>query len=157
MPKTKKSVEPTETPAPVQTVGISELAQALQEAINASKPIVKKTPFNRVVNTPWTPKDGSPKLKLKRKMYQHGLLLDADILSNAEIDLLNRVKPGNFMDGNVHVVRRRDRGIDVTYQVKTAAQRLKLVNTYGIRNLVDLLQRCLDEADAPKNFANEDE
>ena len=153
---TKKS-EQTEQETPTQSAS-QELVAALVQAINATKPVEKKNPVNRKVNTPWTPKDGSPKLKLKRQMYQHSILLDPDMLTNRQIELLNKVKPGTFLDGYVTIRRRRDKGIDIDYKIKTAAQRLRLVNQFGIRDFDELLERCIDEAANPKKFADpEDE
>lgn len=151
MPKKTKS----EDSSPL-TVGTSELASALVTAIEATKPVAKKTPFNRVKNTPWTPKDHSAKLKLKRKMFHHGIPLGTRI-SNEEIDLLNKIKPGLYCDGHVKVVRRRDKGIDIDYPVKTAAQRLKLVNQFGLRNFKELLERVVAEGNEPKLFKSSDE
>lgn len=151
MPKAKITPATSTTSAKAEiTVGQSELAQALVAAIEAAKPVAKKTSFNRKVDTPWTPKDGSKRLKLKRKMYQHGILINEDSVSNEEIDVLNKVRPGLYMDGNVAVTRRKDRGVNITYQCKTAAQRLRLVNQYGIRNLTELCGRIIAEAEAPK-------
>lgn len=132
------------------TVATSELAAALVQAINSTKPVEKKNPFTRKVNTPWTPKDGSKKLKLKRAMYQHGRLIDEAKLSNQEIDLCNKVRTGRFLDNYVTIYRRKDRGIDIDYATKTASQKLRLVNQFGVRNLSELLQMCIDEALAPK-------
>ena len=134
---------------PEVSVGSSELAQALVAAINAAKPREKKTFATRTPKTPWTPKDGSAKLKLKRVAYQHGIEVDEGKLSNSEIDGFNKLRPGRFLDGHVKVVRRRDKGIDIDYPVKTAAQRLKLVNQFGIRDLTELLTRCANEAANP--------
>lgn len=141
--------------APVAPVAVSDavshqsLANALVAAINMAKPKEKKTVANRTVGTPWSPKDGSPKLKLKRKMHQHGLLLDADLFSNEEIDLMNKVRPGVFLDGHVQVIRRKDRGIDISYPIKTASQRLRLLNSFGIRDFKELLQKLINEAENP--------
>lgn len=132
------------------SVGTKQLADALVQAIQATKPVEKKNPFNRKVNTPWTPKDGSKKLKLKRKVYHHGLLLDEDILSNAEIEGLNKVRPGRYCDNFVTVYRRKDRGIDIDYPVKTPSQKLRLINQFGIRNLAELCQYLIAEAERPK-------
>jgi hypothetical protein len=153
------------TPAPVTTEQAqtalatvvpdpsAALVAALVQAINATKPVEKKNAMNRKAITPWTPKDGSPKLKFKRKTYQHGLPVDPDYCTNVTIELWNKLRPGVFMDGWVKVTRRRDRGIDITYPVKTASQRLKLVNQYGIRHIDDLLERCIVEADNPAKYA----
>ena len=148
MPKGTPKIGQTVPPDP--TVGTSELTAALIQAINSTKPIEKKNPFNRKVNTPWTPKDGAKKIKLKRKMHQHGRLINEDVLSNAEVDLCNKVRPGRYLDNYVTIYRRRDRGIDIDYPTKTASQRLRLVNQFGIRNLSELLQACIDEALTPK-------
>ena len=137
------------------SVGTSELAAALVQAINATKPIEKKTFATRKPKTPWTSKDGSPKVALKRKAYQHGMAVDDEKLSNDEITLFNKLRPGRFLDGIVTVTRRRDRGIDISYPVKTAAQRLKLVNLFGIRNLAELLAMCVNEAQNPKKEIEE--
>ena len=149
----------TQTPVkvdPPASVGQTELANALIAAINATKAVEKKTPFNRTKNTPWTPKDGSPRLKLKRTMYQHGILIGSRV-SNEEIALLNQIKPGRFCDGHVHVVKRKDKGLNIDYPVKTASQRLKLVNQFGLRNFVELLQRLVDEAKNPSAYKTEED
>lgn len=134
-----------------------ELVAALVAALQATKPVEKKNPFNRKAQTAWTPKDGSPKLKLKRKMYQHGLLIDPDMETNEVIELLNKLKAGRFLDGWVKVTKRRDAGIDITYPIKTASQRLKLVNGWGIRNFAELLARCIEEAANPTRYNVPDE
>lgn len=157
MPR-KKSLTPSD-PSVVETVkqvvpdASMQLVAALVEAIKQTKPIEKKTASNRVPRTSWTPTDGSPKIKLKRKMYQHGMNLDSDMLTNNQVTLLNNLKPGRFLDGWVKVIRRRDKGIDIDYAIKTASQRLKLVNTFGIRNFDELLERCIEEASNPAKYA----
>jgi hypothetical protein len=143
------------------TVGTGELAAAIAaattSAIEISRP-QKKNPFNRKKNTPWTPQDGSQKLKLKRKFYQHGIEIREKMHSNEEIALMNLVRPGVYCNGYVKVNRRRDKGIDIEYPVKTASQRLKLINEFGVRSISELLQRCIDEANTPKRdeFADVD-
>lgn len=153
VPKPESQVDTPESKTPAKpvepAVGLSELAAALVTAINQTKPIEKKNEFNRKVNTPWTPKDGSAKLKLKRKAYQHGRLINEATCSNEEIALFNKIRPGRYCDGHVTVTRRKDRGIDIDYPIKTAAQRLKLVNQFGVRNFKELLERVILEAEAP--------
>lgn len=145
-----KAKEKAERPDP--SVGLADLAAALVQAINSTKAPVKKTAVTRVPRTPWTNRDGTPKSKLKRKMYQHGILIDQDMVTSAQIDLLNQLRPGRFLEGHVVVTRRRDRGVDFDYPVKTSSQRLKLVNQFGIRDLNELLQRCIEEAEHPEKY-----
>lgn len=149
----KKTIEVAKEPS----VGASELAAALVQAINAAKPVEKKTFATRKPKTPWTPPDGVPKVKLKRAAFQHGMEVDEEKLSNEEITLYNKLRPGRFLNGYVFVKRRRDKGIDIDYPIKTAAQRLKLVNQFGIRNLSELLQRCISEAANPPKQIEETE
>lgn len=153
MAKAKATVEtdPTPTPAPVDP-SIANLVAALSQAIQLTKPVEKKTAANRKPGSPWAPKDGSKKLKLRRDHFQHGIKIDPDFLSNVDIELLNKLKVGRFLDGWVKVYRRKDHGIDIDYPVKTAQQRLKLVSTYGVRSFAELLQRCIDEAANPAKF-----
>lgn len=125
------------------------IARAMVEAINIAKPKEKKNAANRTINNPWTPKDGAKKLKLKRKAHQHGVLLDEALLTNEQIALFNKLRPGTFLNGSVRVVRRKDRGIDLDYPIKTASQRLRLVNQFGIRTIDELLERCIYEAENP--------
>lgn len=127
------------------------LADAFVDALERSKPPAKKLPGMRKKVTPWTPKDGEPKLKMKRVFYHHGVPLGENV-GNEEIALLNQVKPGSYCDGFVRVTLRKDRGIDIDHPVRTASQRLKLVNGYGIRSFSELLQRCIDEKANPKKY-----
>lgn len=138
-----KSVDTEQSPA-------SELAKALREVIEATRPAEKKNAFTRVKNTPWTPKDGSPKLKLKRKLYQHNIPVNEEKLTNEQIALANKLRPGVYFDGWVKVIRRRDKGINVEYPVRSAQQRLKLSSVYGVRSFTELLQRINDEAVRPR-------
>lgn len=141
--------------APAATTEVTDAQQALAnafiQAIEKTRPPEKKNVFTRTKGTPWTPRDGSPQLKLKRKMYQHGIPLDGK-LTNEEIELLNKVKPGVYCEGWVRVNLRKDRGLDIDYPVRTNAQRLKLVNQFGIRSFAELLQRIVDEKANPAKY-----
>lgn len=144
------------TPAVPVVDPTAALAAALVQAIEQTRPTPKKTPFNRTINTPWTPKDGSKKLKLRKKVYQHGMPIDEEIVSNAEIEQLNRLKPGTFLGGAVKVLRRKDRGLDINYPVKTSAQRLKIANLVGTNGLAALVARLVEEAENPAKYKVED-
>ena len=133
------------------SIGVTDLSNALANALAAIRPKEKATPASRKANTPWLPKNGEPRAKLKRKMYHHGLPIAARLF-NEEIELLNQIKPGLYCNGWVKVVRRKDKGIDVDYKVKTASQRLKLVNEFGIRNFKELLERIILEQENPTQY-----
>jgi hypothetical protein len=134
-----------------------ELAEAFVEAIERTKPKEKKNSFNRPKLGPWATKDGSAKPKLRRVMYHHGLDLREEILSKAEIELLNKVKPGSYCGGFVKVIKRKDRGIDIDYPIKTSSQRLKLSNHFGITSFKGLLEHLINEAANPRQFVVEED
>lgn len=138
----------TDTQKTEKAVSENALARALVLAIESTRP-QKKNAFNRRVGTPWTPPEGTAKIRLKRRIFQHGLPADEEILDNEEISLMNQLRPGNFLSGTVKVNRRKDRGLDIDYPIKTASQRLKLINQFGIRNLKELLAKCIEEAENP--------
>lgn len=151
---------PLSTTDPAILEALKGLGVVFSEAIQKNRPVEKKNAGNRVPITPYTPKDGSPKLKLKRKMHQHGIPLDPELLTNDQIALFNKLKPGRFLDNWVLVSRRKDRGMDITYPVKTASQRMKLASQFGISGpdgLNKLLQRCIEEAANPKPDTSFDE
>jgi len=152
----KSKLEPSvdtvsEESAPGVTDGQKALADAFVSAIERTRPPDKKTPFNRKRNTPWTPKNGAPELKLKRKVFHHGIPIMGRV-SNEEIELMNKIKPGGYCDGFVRVTVRKDRGLDIDYPVKTNSQRLRLINQFGIRSFTELLQRITDEQANPTKY-----
>lgn len=132
-------------------VGIGELAQALVTAIESTRPPTKKNPFNRKKGDPWQPKPGQIKPKLKRAWHQHGGELDPKNLYVEEVELLNKVKPGNYVHGLVQIFKNKDRSYNITWPVKTAAQRLRVLNEAG-GTFALILQRCIDEYADPKKF-----
>lgn len=145
------------TPGGAQNMAIGELAQALITAIESTRPPTKKTPFTRKKGSPWDPPDGSPKPKLKRVMMQHGMEINPDQVSSEEIELLNKIKPGRYCGGHIQVTRRKDRSYDIDYPIRTASQRLKLSNKFGITSLTSLLQRLIDEAADPAKYKGPDD
>lgn len=159
MAKTKKTEDTPEVPT---NTSAQDLISALVAAINLTKPVEKKNSNNRKPGSPWDPKDGSKKLKLKRKMYQHGIPIDPDFIDNGTIEALNKVKVGRYLGDWVKIFKRKDQGIDIDYPVKTASQRTKLPSM-GITEQRDpqtgetlksglqiLCERCIEEAKNPK-------
>lgn len=132
------------------------LADAFVDAINRTKPAEKKTVLTRKKKTPWTPTDGKPEIKLKRRMYHHGIELTGR-LTNEERELLNKLKSGVYCEGWVQVQLRKDRGLNIEYPVKTNSQRLRLINKFGIRSFSELLRRIIDEKENPATYRKLDD
>jgi hypothetical protein len=156
--KTPTDVDPTPSPSP--TVTAADLAVAITQALELTRP-KKITVFNRNRKSPWEPKDGTPKFKLKRKLYQHHVLVNPDRMTNEQIALANDIKPpkpGNFItDGYLRLERRKDKGVNITYPVRTAAQRLRLVSDYHVSDFTDLLRLVVDMSKNPHKLGVEDD
>ena len=149
-----EEVIPQAAPVQSQAIGIDVLAAALTQALKAAQPESKKTVVTRRKLNAWTPKDGSPKiLKFKRPMYHHGIPLNPKTTLNENCLLLDKLKPGVYCSGHVRVTKRKDNGLDIDYPIRTAAQRLKLINQFGITNFNSLLQRLIDERSDPRKYA----
>lgn len=140
----------TTSASPEINVTASDLASALTQAIEAAKPPTKKNIFTRTANTPWTPKDGSAKLKLKRKVFQHSIQIQDKFLTNEQIAGLNKLRPGEYFDGYVKVTRRRDKGIDIAYPVKNPQQRMMFTTKTGARSFTELIHKLNEEAAKPR-------
>jgi hypothetical protein len=153
-----RSADVATTADSVSSSSVEQLTKALADAINSTRPPDKITVANRKSKTPWSPPEGTPRSKFKRRFYHHGISLrDGENLSNVEIDLLNEIRPGRYMDGHVNVKQRKDRGVDIDYKVSTASDRLRLVNQYKITSFEDLLQRIVAEHANPEQYRKTDD
>lgn len=141
----------------INAPALTQIAEAFAVALERTKPKEKKTPYNRKKGGPWATTDGSVKPMLRRPTFQHGIQLTENTLSKEEIELLNLVKPGLYCENFIRVVKRKDKGIDIDYPVRTNAQRLKLANQFGINSLSDLCNRLISEAKNPKAYKTDDE
>lgn len=151
-----ESVE-NSVPANNENISLDALVEAFTRAFNATKTPEKKTVSTRKKGSPWDNPDGSPKPQMKRAFFQHGVEIQPNIVSAAEINLLNQIKPGLYCGGFVRVMKRKDRGYDIDYPIRTSAQRLRLSNQFGIVSLQQLLQRIVDEMNNPARFKGPDE
>lgn len=130
----------------------SVIGKGVADAIQMAKPKEKKNIFTRKKNTPWTPPNGEPKLKLKVPLHQHNIEIKEERLSNKQIELANQLRPGVYGGGHFRVVRRRDRGINIEYPIRSVGQRLQLISKFGLRNFTEILEYLVAEgAKRPKN------
>lgn len=141
----------------IPMAGVQDLAAALVMAIEQTRPPQKKNPFNRTKICKTCGKHPNTHVKLVRAWYQHGgIELDPKIFCNETIELLNKVKPGIYCKGIVRVTKRKDRSYDISWPVRTAAQRLRVMNEAG-NTFEAILQRCIDEHADPKKFKGPDD
>ena len=134
--------------------GLNQLADALMQALNAVKPIEKKTIMTRKKLNPWTPKDGAPKImEFRRPMYHHGIPIEPKFTYNEVCVLLDKIRVGTYCDKLVKVSKRKDGGLDIDYPIRTASQRLKVLPYTGGKGFLGLLERIIAERADPKKYA----
>jgi len=133
---------------PIITQG--DLARAIhalakgQEALVNSQ--VRKVPYaNHKPRSAFNPQ-GKKKRKLTRVCYQNGYVMNVVLLHDREIELLNTVQGGKYLNGLV-TVKIDDRGSETTlniiYKNKTVDERMALKSEF--RNLKEFLERAVKE------------
>lgn len=152
----RRNTLPAGTQSPTDASAQQSLANALIQAIEATRPPSKKTVSNRK-RFASQPHLQGPKLKLKRTIMQHGIEIDPVYETNEVIELLNKIKPGKYCQGHIHVIKRKDGAYDISYPVRTAAQRLKIVNQFHITDFKSLLNRLVDERNDPTKYRRPDD
>lgn len=92
---------------------------------------------------------GGPRPSLKRTTIFCGSEQQESNLTNEEIDLFNRLKPGRYNKGKWQVISRDDgmneTHIDVRIPISTTDQRMELPGS-----LVDILNKLIRENEAPR-------
>lgn len=146
MPPTSKPVDSTDTSTPdATTLTADQLTQsfatAVRSVIDAVKPPkVSIADFKPV--TAFNP-TGARRRRLKRTVYQNGARMNPALLTDKEIALLDKVKPGRYCEGlvTVHEVQRGgNTEVHLAYANKTLEDRMALKNV--ARNLQDMLEQC---------------
>ena len=140
------------TDAPTQ----GQLAQSQIDLANAIRTLADSQPVKRVpfakfkTRSPFNP-TGNKKRKLTRRCYQNGFPMMIKKLFDEEIDMLNKISAGKYMDGLVTIIIAQNGGnsdLHIVYDNKSFDQRLALKSHF--RNLREMLSICLDEAKARK-------
>lgn len=131
---------------------MAQIAQAIREGFKgATKQKVSISDFDPQCFV----QEGLPKkakLKLRRKAYQNGYRLNPNTLSNTEIDGLNKIRGGRYLNRTVEVIV-RDQGasneaVELRYSNKTFDQRMALKNEFrSLAEAVELIQEEMKAAD----------
>jgi len=115
-----------------------------QEALANSQ--VRKIPYaNHKPRSSFNP-TGKKKRKLSRKCYQNSYMMNINLLHDREIELLNQLKAGKYLNGLV-TVRVEDKGeessVNIIYRNKSVDERMALKSEF--RNLTEFLERATKE------------
>jgi hypothetical protein len=119
---------------------VHALAKGQETLINSQ---VRKVPFaNHKPRSSFNP-TGKKRRKLTRRCYQNGYPMNINLLHDEEIELLNRLQAGKYLNGLV-TVRVEDKGaesaLNIIYRNKSVDERFALKNEF--RDLREFLRRA---------------
>lgn len=134
-------------------VNVLELAQAIKMVVEETAPVKQVHISQYRPKSPWNPagKRQHERPHLRGEFLQNGQRMIEDRLSEKEIELLNKIRPGRYINRKVEVIERQSNGevtVEIRYNNQTADQRSELKNE--ARNLTEMLQRIVDEAKPEK-------
>jgi hypothetical protein len=124
-------------------VDVKELAQAIKEAVEETAPI-KQVHISRYrAKTPFNPTGAkrAQRPKLNCTFFQNGDKPNPTRLFDEEIELINGLKPGRYINRVVEVVEKiegGERAVEIRYSNKTPEQRFENKNHF--RSLLELLR-----------------
>lgn len=132
--------------------GNEALVKAFSEAMRQNAPRKKITMGEYDPKTYWHPK-ASEAHTLTRVCFQCGFLINPLQISNAEIDLLNKIdRSGRYIDRLVEVILREDGAEDVVeirYRNKTADQRMENArHWHSLEHLLTQIVKAQETAEA---------
>jgi hypothetical protein len=112
------------------TLAILQSLQMTQQALIAfikGQEANKTVPFHEVkYDTPWNPSGNRNRPKLRRPVMVSGFPVNPMMLSDAEINLLNQVKPGRYVNRTWEVQKLSDGTINIVYPNRTIDQRVNM-------------------------------
>lgn len=142
--------EQTDTPIPASPTpqNASELGRQIAEGIAAGIALTapKKVSFGQYAS-----RENKGRSKLRRECYQNGHFIHDRVLTNKEIQLLNRItRSGRYIDRRVEViVKQEDNNPEVLYlkyKDKTVDERFEFRGY--VKSLEDMLQQIVTAQDA---------
>lgn len=145
-------------PSPAQPVdNASSTADALVSVAGALASVVgrleaqqpHKVPQHMaLIKTPWNPSGNKDRVRLRRNTFQNGAQVVSERVSDEEITLFNKLKPGRFGTARRYVVimKPSDRSINFVYPHATPEDRFQTTLDQKSRGLVGLLEICVNEA-----------
>lgn len=142
----------SEAPAST-TVDVMELAQAIKLAVEETAPIKQVHISQYRGKTPWNPTGKRPheRPKLRGEFLQNGRKMYAERMSDREIELLNQIRPGRYVNRKIEVIERvmnDESTIEIRYNNGSPDQRSELKNE--VRNLTEMLERIVAEGKPAK-------
>jgi len=127
-------------------VDVSELAQAIKAAVEETAPIKQVHISRYVAKTAFNPTGAKKRPKLNCTFLQNGYEPPTDKMFDEEIELVNQLRPGRYLDRKVEVIERiegNERSIELRYSNGTVEQRMEMKNI--ARSLREMLRLIVSE------------
>lgn len=148
--------KPSASTADATAAALQTTADVLTSVVNrldAQQPI--KIPIqNARIPSPWNPegKKASERTRFKRPTFQNGRQLFESTLTEQEIDLFNRLKPGRYGPDRrfVVIVRANDRAVQLRYPCKTLEERMENSAYAAGEGIAGILKKLVAEAEDRK-------
>lgn len=150
---TKSLVEDVDAPEPETKVSATELAAAFAKALrqaNDDAGPIRQMPLAKVrITPPWHPSGDPNRPELARATYLNGHRMREAMLSNAEIELFNQLKPGKYHGRRWTVISKDDsEGAAIYVYLPNKEQSDRLALKEAGKNLEALLRLMVEEVPA---------
>lgn len=128
-------------------VDIDKLANAITNAVAEAGPVKQIHISRYTAKTPWNPTGSKQRPKMRCRFFQNGFEIREAFVTDEDIDRLNKIRPGRYLNRKVEVIQRNEHGnesMELRYSNATIEQRMELKNE--ARSLSEMLKRIVSEA-----------
>lgn len=115
----------------------NDALKALLDMATSMKAMVQENQANKQIPlkdikpvTPWNPEGKRSRLKPRGEIYQNGYLVNPLMMTEEDIELCNKLKPGRYLDRTVTVARQRDGSLYIEYASARTDQRMDFYAKY---------------------------
>lgn len=146
--------KPTEPTVDANQALADAITRGIVEATSQTGPIKQISRGAYKAITPWNPtgaKDRS-RVKFARAYWQNGALIQRWQVTDEQVQQLNQLRPGRYLDRRVEVIERASdnngdpAAVEIRYDNATAEQRFENKNVF--LNFGDLLRKIVAEQGA---------
>lgn len=145
--------EPTETaalPPSAPPPGMDDYAKAMMSVAESVKALVENQTITRQLSmseikpvTPWNPEGKRNRKTLQVNFFQHGFWANPMTMSEEEMALVMKLKPGRYLNRRVEVQKDQDGNIHLNYPWETIRERMENMLLWS--SLTDLCQQIIKE------------
>lgn len=150
-PQATPALPQVTTTDPALLAILAKMTQAVDAMTEQAKAgPIKQIPITEMDPTSvYNPEGLRKRPELTRKVFQNGALLHPSRLRNREIELLNVLKIGKYLDGRIFVSEANMGGsvphLHINWNNKTMAQRIEISTIAGPRGFEALLEKMVEE------------